>query len=104
MKNIQENTLLGLLMKDAMRKKGSGTIGGKEISWDDAYQITLLPLQEQQGRIRKYTVSPEFADTIKAQLSQVNWGSYISLEIGEDGKTVTAVEVICDWAETLSVF
>lgn len=104
MKSRVQTTVDGLIMNDAHRSKGSANIDGKEVAWDEAYQITLLPIQEKKGRVRKYSVAKELVGNIEKQLAEVNWGAYISLEMGEDGKTVIAVNVICDWAENQSIF
>lgn len=104
MKNSILSTVTGLLMKDAERSKGTATIDGKEVNWDYAYQITLLPLEEKRGVVRKYSVDKDCINSIKEQLANVCWGSYISLELANDGKTVLAVNVICDWADSLGIF
>ena len=104
MKSRIQTTVDGLIMNDAHRSKGSANIDGKEVAWDEAYQITLLPIQEKKGRVRKYSVAKDLVGNIEKQLAEVNWGAYISLEMSEDCKTVIAVNVICDWAESLSIF
>ncbi|MCI6615566.1 hypothetical protein [Ruminococcus sp.] len=104
MKNSVVSTVTGLLMQDAERSKGTANIEGKQISWDYAYQITLLSLEEKRGRLRKYSVDKDCISSIKEQLANVCWGSYISLELANDGKSVIAVNVLFDWAESLGIF
>jgi major membrane immunogen (membrane-anchored lipoprotein) len=87
MKRINE-TVQGLLLKDAYRKAGSKEIDGKLVEWDDGYIISLLLVGGASAvDIKKYTVRSDHEDTIKMQLADVEWGSMITLSL-EDGKVV----------------
>lgn len=89
MKKIDE-TVQGLLLKDAARKAGSTTNEqGKTITWGDGYIITLLLVGGSLATdIKKYTVRPDLEDSIKVKLADVVWGSLITLSL-EDGKVVS---------------
>lgn len=104
MKNSVPKNIDGLILNDSRRSDGSAVIDGKEISWEKAYILTLMPMQETKGRVRKYRVAQEYEKAIEKQLADVNWGAYISLDMSENGKEVIGVNVICDWAESLSIF
>ena len=104
MKNNVQKSIEGLFMNDSHRSDGSAVIDGKEISWDKAYMLTLMPMQETRGRVRKYKVAQDYANAIEKKLAEVNWGAYISLDMSDNGKEVIDVNVICDWVESLSIF
>lgn len=85
MKKISE-IAQGLLLKDAIRKAGSGEINGKMREWGDGYIITLLLVGGSLPTdIKKYTVRPDLEDQIRLQLVDVEWGSLVTLSL-EDGK------------------
>lgn len=91
MKLINE-TVQGLLLKDAYRKAGSREIDGKQVEWCEGYIITLLLVGGALASdIKKFIVQPDLEDSIKLQLAEVEWGQMVSLSV-ENGKVV-AVKV-----------
>lgn len=87
MKKIDE-TVRGLLLRDSFRKAGSREIEGKLVEWGDGYIVTLLLIGGASASdIKKYTVRPDLEDSIKVELSDVEWGSLITLCL-EDGKVI----------------
>lgn len=87
MKLINE-TVQGLLLKDAYRKAGSKNYDGKQVEWCEGYIITLLLVGGALASdIKKFIAHPDHEDSIKLQLTEVEWGQMVSLSV-EDGKVV----------------
>lgn len=93
-------TIKGLLVNEADRNADSAEIDGKLVSWEAGHFLTVLPFGSKKGTAaRKYRVAPESEPTVKAILSEVNWGALVTLEIDEN--MVSSVTVECDWAESI---
>ena len=96
-----EFTIRGLLLRDGLRPAGESIIDGKKVVWNDAYTISLLPLGDERGEVRKLNVSPECVNNVEKLLADANWGTVIDLET--NGKLVTEVNIVLDWADSLSI-
>lgn len=101
MKASRFEKITGLLLNNGVREAGSANINGKMVSWQNSYQINILPLGNRKGQSRKYTVMDSVSEDIDRELSNVNWGALVSLSF-TDGK-VSAVEVISDFLESVVI-
>lgn len=99
MKTIQ-NEVTGILTFEGFREAGSATIDGKDVKWDAGHVICVLPLGEK-ARVQKYVVQPDRVKEIVSQLAEVNWGTVVTLFF--NGKHVSAVTIVLDWADQLPV-
>ena len=86
---------LFLLFDCRNRQPGSAEIEGKMVSWDRAYQLIGIPIENTSGRLWKHTVAPESVAKVSQKLEDVCWGTLIRLEFS--GKQVTDIEVLTDW-------
>lgn len=77
------------------REAGSGEIKGKMRTWDKAYQLVGIPIENNSGELWKYTVVPGSVEMVSRKLENVHWGTLLRLEFS--GKQVIDVEVLCDW-------
>ncbi len=77
------------------RAAGSGEIEGRQISWDEAYQLVGVPIENTSGRLWKHTVAPDSVEMVSRKLEDIHWGTLLRLEFS--GKQVADVEVLCDW-------
>lgn len=99
MRSIQ-NEVTGILTFEGFREAGSATIDGKDVKWDAGHVISVLPLGEK-ARVQKYIILPDRVKEIVNQLTEVNWGTVITLYF--TGKYVSGVTVVFDWADQLPV-
>lgn len=83
----------GLLLKVAHRSAGEMEKNGKLISWEERYQLVILPFEDDRN-IVKYSINPACEDKILRQLDEVHWATLIELEL--DGREVVSVEVVSD--------
>ncbi|MCB6415745.1 hypothetical protein LI221_11845 [Faecalimonas umbilicata] len=83
----------GLLVKAGFRPAGKMDKDGKTISWEDAYQIVLLPFEEDKG-VKKYTIDSNYTDEIMAKLETIHWGCLVELEFAN--KKVIALNIVDD--------
>jgi len=91
----QNITVTGLLLD--VRKRASGSMtdeNGREVTWDDADILTLLPYGATKGQLQKYTIHPKCAKDIYGKTADVNWGAYVELEL--DNNQITDINVIND--------
>lgn len=101
MKKKKNSAIQCLLLDNGQRPAGSMVNGnGETISWDNAYKITYLPLEESKANsIRKVTVLESAVDSVDEALAEIHWGALITLSL-ENGK-VSEVTVVSDLLETL---
>lgn len=78
----------GLLLDIGRREAGSFTrTDGKFVEYGAADKITLLPMNEKRGNVKKYTILEAAADAIYAATEEVSWAALVSLSL-YDGKVV----------------
>lgn len=101
MKKKKNSAIQCLLLDNGQRPAGSMVnSNGETISWDNAYKITYLPLEESKANsIRKITVLESAVDSVDEALAEIHWGALITLSL-ENGK-VSEVTVVSDLLETL---
>lgn len=101
MKKKKNSAIQCLLLDNGQRPAGSMVnSNGETISWDNAYKITYLPLEESKANsIRKNTVLESAVDSVDEALAEIHWGALITLSL-ENGK-VSEVTVVSDLLETL---
>lgn len=92
MKTRRNAAVRGLLLDNGWRKAGSMlNPEGKTVSWESAYKLTLLPLEESKSNaIRKFTVAESAIDSVDEALANVHWGALISVSF-DDGKVCGVV-------------
>ena len=91
----QSLTVNGILVD--VRKRNSGSMQdntGKEITWNEADILYLLPYGTTSGNIQKYTINPKSAKEIYSKTADVNWGAYVQILL--DNKQVIDIEVMND--------
>ncbi|WP_270457744.1 hypothetical protein [Faecalimonas umbilicata] len=81
----------GLITCQRFRKAGQMADGSR--TWQDAYQIFLLPVEEKE--IFKYILDEDAVPFINKALETVHWGALVELELNTAGN-VTGVQVIDD--------
>ena len=101
MKKKKNSAIQCLLLDNGQRPAGSMVnSNGETISWDNAYKLTYLPLEESKANsIRKITVWESAVDSVDSALAEIHWGALITLSL-ENGK-VSEVTVVSDLLETL---
>lgn len=101
MKKKKNSAIQCLLLDNGQRPAGSMVnSNGETISWDNAYKIAFLPLEESKANsIRKITVLESAVDSVDEALAEIHWGALITLSL-ENGK-VSEVTVVSDLLETL---
>lgn len=101
MKKKKNSAIQCLLLDNGQRPAGSMVnSNGETISWDNAYKISYLPLEESKANsIRKITVLESAVDSVDEALAEIHWGALITLSL-ENGK-VSEVTVVSDLLETL---
>jgi hypothetical protein len=101
MKKKKNSAIQCLLLDNGQRPAGSMVnSNGETISWDNAYKLTYLPLEESKANsIRKVTVLESAVDSVDEALAEIHWGALITLSL-ENGK-VSEVTVVSDLLETL---
>lgn len=101
MKKKKNSAIQCLLLDNGQRPAGSMVnSNGETISWDNAYKLTYLPLEESKANsIRKITVLESAVDSVDEALAEIHWGALITLSL-ENGK-VSEVTVVSDLLETL---
>ena len=101
MKKQKNSAIQCLLLDNGQRPAGSMVnSNGETISWDNAYKISYLPLEESKANsIRKITVLESAVDSVDEALAEIHWGALITLSL-ENGK-VSEVTVVSDLLETL---
>lgn len=89
MKARKNSIIQGLLLDNGQRPAGSMVKNnGETVSWENAYKITFLPLEESKtNSIRKLTVSDDASREVDETLADVHWGALISLSL-ESGKVI----------------
>lgn len=95
-------TITGLLLNAKRRDAGSMEKDGKRITWDDADQLILLPLESPTGKITKINMNPNFADAIYKATEEVCWGALVEVE--KDGRNAVSVTVLNDWLANLETY
>lgn len=86
---------IGLIIECKERKAGEGTFDGKLVKWDDAYIITILPLESTKMQVRKFVIAPSQIEYLTGKLDDIYWGTLAELVF--DGKYVTDVNILSDW-------
>ncbi len=90
----------GILLHDGPRKAGKGTDKeGKSFEWEAGYVVSVVPMGDQRGQVKRHLVAPELEESIRKQLETVSWGSVITLRL--NGKYITGLTVDLDWASKL---
>lgn len=84
-----------LVLKTLHRQAGEATIDGKLVSWAEADQILVLPLESDTGKTLKYVLAPDSAEHILQLLDSVYWGCLVQLNF--TGKYVSNIEIVNDW-------
>ncbi len=84
----------GLLVKVGLRPAGDMIKNGEKISWSEAFQIVIVPFEDESGKVRKFTVEPSCIEKIERQLNTIHWGCLVQLAL--DNRKVTAVEILDD--------
>lgn len=92
-------TITGLLLNTKHRAPGSMEKDGKTITWGDADQLILLPLESPTGKIMKINMSPDFVDAIYKATDEVCWGALVDVET--DGRNAVSVTILDDWLANL---
>ena len=91
----QSLTVTGLILDVRKRPSGSMTDeGGREVTWDEADVLTILPYGTTRGQLQKYTIHPKCVKDLYAKTADVNWGAYVELEL--DNNQITDINVIND--------
>lgn len=102
MKLTLNQPVIGLLLNEGTREAGSSVIDGKQIKWDSAYVITVMPYNGRRGdSVRKYAVIPEAVAEVSALLDPVGWGSLLELQV--ENNKVTDVKVLFDLTEYVPI-
>ncbi len=77
-----EQTLVGLLLCVKHRPAGSFTDrDGREVVYDAAEQVLLLPYGDEKGFIKKLSIAEESVKEIYAQTDDLHWGALVSLKL-----------------------
>ena len=80
-----------------VRKRNSGSMQdatGREITWNEADILYLLPYGATSGNIQKYTINPKSAKDIYSKTADVIWGAYVQILL--DNNQVVDIDVVND--------
>ncbi len=78
----------GLLLAIGHREAGSFVReDGTLVEYEAADKITLLPMGEERGAVKKFTILEAAADAIYAATEEVSWAAQVSLSLRE-GKVI----------------
>ena len=67
---------------------------GREVTWDEADIVYILPYGATRGSLQKYTIHPKCVKDIYAKTADVNWGAYVELEL--DNNQIIDINVLND--------
>lgn len=94
------NDVTAILTYEGFREAGSANIDGKDVKWEAGHIIGYIQLGDK-GKMLKSIIMPDRVEAIVKLLDNVNWGTVVTLHF--NGKYVSDVEIVLDWADQLPI-
>jgi hypothetical protein len=87
----------GLLLNIVDRKAGSMVRDGETIEWDAGDIITLLPIEDAKGTVRKLRIHPSAVESFYSATENLHWAALVKVSV--EDRFAVRIEVVADLME-----